>query len=395
MMRVRTLLTGILLAALTVWVNPFLAPAESQTPTKYEVWVIDQADASRGGARLYIYDGPRLESGQAGSPEVITLDAAASGVGDGPGVRPHVVLFNTTFTHAIIANVASGHVYLMRAADRKIVASIDVGEQAHSAYPSPDGTLILVANQNGKRLARIRADFSAERFSYNRAEDLDLGALQDAAHPDNAPICPVLFAGGRAYVTLRGGGLYIVDYASVPMLVVKSYTKDQVGASGCGGVLAGTKVYVNSGSATSSDIYVFDAASHNLRKHLNLSWSGADGHGMVVTGGGRFVWMANRADRNVVVINTTVDSLGGFIADVGAAPDLMDISPNGRFVFATLRGPNNLTGGPTAKGERSGLAVIQVTDGGRNGRLATFIPIGDQTPASPNDTHGVAVRPLR
>lgn len=383
-------LAGLAAAALLAAV-----PVVGQPAGRYEVWTIDQADGARGGARLYIYDGPRLASGQAVTPEVVNLDTAAAGVGDGLGVRPHMVIFTRTYSHAVIANVASGHVYAMRAADRKIVASIDVGEQAHAAYPSPDDRLILVANQNGKRLARIVADFAGERFVYSRADDLDLGALQDAGHPDNAPVCPILFVGPRAYVTVRGGGVYIVDYAGTPMRVTQSYTKDEIAPAGCGGLRVGGKVYVNSGTAASSDLYVFDAATGTVLKSLHLSWTGTDGHGMVATGGGRYVWMGNRADANIVVISTVSDSLAGLITGIGAAPDIMDLAPDGTYAFAALRGPNNLTGGPSAKGQTPGVAILEVLDGGRNGRRVAFAPIGDQSPASPNDPHALAVRVVR
>jgi DNA-binding beta-propeller fold protein YncE len=358
----------------------------------YEVWTIDQADAARGGAKLYIYDGARAASGQA-APEIVDLNAAAAGVGDGAGVRPHMLHFNHSFTHAIIANVASGHVYVMRAADRRMVASIDVGEQAHHAEASPDGAFILVANQNGKRLARIRTDFAAERFVYNRADDLDLGAMEDAAHPDNAPICPVVTS-TDAYVTLRGGGLYLVDYRATPMRVLRSYGREQIAPAGCGGAVAAGKVYINSGSPTSSDLYVFDPATRTLRRSLSFAWAGADAHGVLPVAGGRYLWMNHRADWNIVVVSTTGDTLAGFIPNLGGAPDIMGASPDGRHVFIAMRGPNNLTGGPTAKGIRPGVAVFQVQDGGRAGRLVGFLPIGDQTPVSPADPHTLAVRPV-
>jgi len=360
----------------------------------YEVWAIDQADVGRGGARLYIYEGSRLEAGQSVQPQVIDLTGASAGVGDGIGVRPHMLAFNRTFSHGVIANVATGHVYVIRASDRRIVASIDVGEQAHHAEVSPDGQYIVVANQNGKRLARIVADFAAERFAYSRADDLDLAAREDAGHPDNAPICPVLH-GGRAYVTLRGGGLYVVDYRATPMRIVRDYPRSVVAPAGCGGVVLGGKVYINSGTATSSDLYVFDAATDALIKHIPLSWTGSDGHGLVVTGGGRFLWMGNRADHNIVAINTNRDAVVGIITGFGAAPDIMALSPDGRRVFAALRGPNNLTGGPSAKGETPGVVVLEVTDEGRSGRRIGFVPIGDQSPASPHDPHVVGVRSLR
>ncbi|HET6781007.1 MAG TPA: hypothetical protein VFH67_02810, partial [bacterium] len=250
------------------------------------------------------------------------------------------------------------------------------------------------ANQNGKRFARIRADFAAERFTYNRGDDLNLGALESPGTPDNAPICP-LIVGGKAYVTVRGGGLYVVDYRSTPMRVLRSYTREQVAPAGCGGAMIRDKVYINSGTAETADIYVFSAGSDALMNSLRMSWAGADGHGMLVVGGGRYLWMGNRATSTIVVINTERDVLAGFITGFGAAPDIMALSPSGNHVFIALRGPNNLTGGPSARGQTPGIAVLQVLDGGRNGRRVTFVPIGDQSPASSVDPHTIGVRMVR
>jgi DNA-binding beta-propeller fold protein YncE len=364
-------------------------------PVAYEVWVIDQADAAKGGAKLYIYKKSQVEGERyGGSPEVVDLNAAATGVGDGPGVRPHLIDFNKDHTYAVVANVASGHVYFMRASDRKIVASIDVGEQAHGAVVSPDGTLVLAANQNGKKLARIKADFEKGVFSYNKAEDLDLKALEDAGHPDNAPICPLLFSQGgkKAYVTVRGGGLYIIDTGVTPMKVVKSFTKDEVAPAGCGGLALGKKVYINSGTATSSNLYVFDSDTDTLKKSLDLSNVGKDGHGMVLVGTGRYLWMGLRASHNIAVIDTQTDTQVGVITGFGNAPDIMDTSPKGDLVFIALRGPNNLTGGPTAKGQTPGMVVLQTKEIGASAAQASFLAIGDQSAASPVDPHVLAVR---
>jgi DNA-binding beta-propeller fold protein YncE len=392
----RSLLMGVCAAAVASCAVPMLmvpGAGQAQGP-RYEVWAIDQADVGQGGARLYIYDGQRLEANQTPTPEIIDLTSAAVGVGDGFGIRPHLLEWTSNQSHAVISNVATGHVYIMRARDRKIVGSIDVGEQAHHAAPTADGSLILAANQNGKRLARIRADFAAERFTYNRADDLNLGAMEDAAHPDNAPICPVVLR-NKAYVTVRGGGIYVVDYRATPMRVLREYGRDRIAPAGCGALTLGERVYVNSGTATSSDIYVLDATSDQILKHLRLAWTGSDLHGMIPIAGGRFLWVANRADSNMVVVNTNRDAVVGVFGGFGAAPDLMALSPSGRRVFLTLRGPNNLTGGPTAKGETPGVAILEVTDEGRGGRRVGFLPIGNQTPASPNDVHTVNVRVVR
>jgi DNA-binding beta-propeller fold protein YncE len=412
MKRTRRLLRLLPLFALLLSLFPgTTGTALAQSAGAYELWVVDQADAANGGSKLYIYGANQL-SGNAltGQPQIVDLEAGAAGVGDGPGVRPHLLLFNATHSHGVLAAVASGHVLFIRASDRRVVGSVDVGAQAHGAVPSTDGTIALVANQNGKRLARIRTDYARDIYTHEAAADLDLAALEDHEHPDNAPICPVMFVDGgrKAYVTVRGGGLYIVDTAATPMRVIAEYGRSDIAPAGCGGVVFGNKVYINSGAATSSDLYVFDARTDRLLKHLPLTSFGTDGHGMVLTGGGRYLWFANRGNGdNVVVIDTSRDEVIGVFPNVGPAPDLMDVTPGplarprcepattvmclapgGSRVFVSMRPPNNLTGGPTAAGERSGVTVLNVVDGGRNATRAFFFPVGgDQT-----DTHALAVR---
>lgn len=386
------ILAAIALVAIPLFISQ--QPAVAQNP--YEVWTIDQADAARGGAKLYIYRGEELEgNAYSGTPEVVDLHAAATGVWDGPGVRPHLVLFNSTHSHAIIANVASGHVYVMRAADRRIVTSIKVGVQAHAAYPTPDDKWIIVANQNGKRLARISSDYVNDWYEYDTNHDLNLGALENPNNPDNAPICPVLFpTPSKAYVTVRGGGLYVADISATPIRVVASFPRSQIAPSGCGGIVAGSRVYVNSGAAfvegaQSSDLYVFDGVRDQLLQHIPYTPIGRDGHGMAMVG--RFLWMGHRQSGNITVLDTNTNvNIANF--PIGAAPDIMDVSPTGGHVFVAMRGPNNLTGGPPAKGVRPGIQVVRVDLGGASGTPALFVPIGDGAADTPVDPHSVAVR---
>ena len=377
----------------------------------YELWVVDQANADVGGAKVYVYRGAQLSgSALTGAPEVIDLQAGATGVGDGPGVRPHLLLFNTRHTHGVLASVASGHVLFIRAADRKVTGSVDVGDQAHGAVPSDDDRIALVANQNGKKLARIRTDYAAERYVHEAEADLDLGALEDAEHPDNAPICPLMLVDGgrKAYVTVRGGGMYVVDTGATPMRVLRQYGRSQVAPAGCGGVVLGDKVYINSGAPASSDLYVFDARTDALLKHLPLTPYGTDGHGLSLVGGGRYLWFANRGNGdNVVVIDTARDEVVNVLPDVGAAPDLMDLSPGvaGSLPLrARLRrdvpGPGRDAGlrhpapaeqphrgpqrvGRGQRGRRDGIA-----ENGRTGSRLYSFPVGTET----SDTHALAVR---
>ncbi len=67
-------------------------------------------------------------------------------------MRPHMLLFNTAGSHAVIAFVASGHVAILRAKDRKPVAcfrtTVGAGgaRQAHAAYPSKYGARAIAAS---------------------------------------------------------------------------------------------------------------------------------------------------------------------------------------------------------------------------------------------------------
>src|SRR5688572_21988977 len=164
------------------------AAAGAQAGTRHEVWIADQSDTRAGfGGQLLIYQGADLGGPNAAqaTPERIdlgaeTADICRASTGSNP-VRPHMLLFNRAHTHAVLSFVASGHVVVMDAAGRKPLACTQttVSEttktrQAHAAFPAPDGSYILVANQNGKRLERIDTDYAKNTFTPNPAAMLDL-----------------------------------------------------------------------------------------------------------------------------------------------------------------------------------------------------------------------------
>ena len=164
---------------------------------EYEVWVIDQVDTTPdGGGTLYIYQGRALTGGAAASavPEMIDLGGTAQRFcveksGSVPR-RPHMISFNHTHSHAIVSYVTSGHVLFMVAATRTPVACFDVGAEAHAAFPSPDQSHVVVANQNGKLLQRIRTHYATNAFSLEPAATLDLAQCRHrAARHARTPSC--------------------------------------------------------------------------------------------------------------------------------------------------------------------------------------------------------------
>ena len=92
--------------------------------------------------------------------------------------------------------------------------------QAHAAFPAPDDTYILVANQNGKLLERLDVDYTTNTYTLNPAARLNLATCTTpngvacemaGVRPDTAPICPIIDASGRlGFITLRDGGLFVV-----------------------------------------------------------------------------------------------------------------------------------------------------------------------------------------
>src|SRR5256885_1248889 len=143
-------------------------------------------------------------------------------------------------THAVISYVDSGHVHVIRAADRKVVASIKMTGSAagpaapHASAVTPAGDAIIVANQGGKRLQRITADFKNDVYKLDSAADLDLSLLEDLDHPGNLPVIPVFTPDGRyVYVPMRGGGAYVIDYQATPMKTIATLAKTAIGPQSC------------------------------------------------------------------------------------------------------------------------------------------------------------------
>lgn len=413
----------------------------------FEVWIADQSDTRPGyGGQVLIYEGSSLMGAAAAKARPtlrIDLGAAASelcfkATGRNP-VRPHMLLFNGEFTHALLAFVASGHVVVFDAATRTPLQCFETSvgstgtRQAHAAFAAPDGSYVLVANQNGKRLERIDADFATNSFAPNPAATLDLATCATPSglpcedpvlRPINWPICPVIDASSQyAFVTLRGGGLFVVDVKATPMAIVGEYDRMTVRGNGCGGAQVGDQMYINSGGSPVNvsgddphhpalygfDVYRFPVSGFSASNPPNtpppaivLSKTGAaDSHGMVPTRDGRYLWVMDRHSDVVEIIEVASGvrvrtvNLNGPLTD-DAAPDLTDINPQGNRIFVALRGPVPLSGDPhNASGSTPGLGVIRVTEGGRNGSLMAVVPMTNpmQQPNQRPDAHGIRVRP--
>jgi hypothetical protein len=330
----------------------------------------------------------------------------------------------------VLSFVVSGHVLILDAATRTPLACFQTAagtggaRQAHASFPAPDDSYILVANQNGKQLERILTDYATNTFTQDGTATLNLAACvtpngvpceSAGVRPDNAPICPIIDSTSQlGFVTLRGGGLFVVDATTSPISILAEYDMGTVHGNGCGGAEAGGSMYVNSGGGTATnvsefDVYRFPLTGYSAANPPNtpapaLLYSDdatldRDSHGMVLSKHGRYVWAADRDLDVIEVFDTATGSrvntinLQGITADLSL--DLGDISPAGNRVFFSTRGPNPLSGDPHASvGDLPGLAVIQVEQGGKHGVFKGIVRISnvDAGGVERADGHGLRVR---
>ena len=433
---IRRLTTTALLAVLIALVGGLAGwTSVAADGTAHEVWVIDQSDTTAdGGGTLYIYDGDDLAGQDAATaaPEVVDIGGATRSLciaqtGSAPR-RPHMLMFAAEGDRAVLAFVATGHVVIYDAPSRSPVACLDVGVQAHAAFPAMDGSYLVVANQNGKLLQRISTDYTTDSYALDAAATLDLATCttpsgancQDAVlRPDNAPICPIIDSTSTfTFVTLRGGGLFVVDSTATPMAIVAEYDKATIHPNGCGGIETGGQMFINSGGGTAanpheSDLYRFGLADLSTTPSTTANTpapavvfsrdalGAVDSHGAALVRDG-WLWLGDRAANLIVVVDAATSSVAGEFTLLGGpssdpAPDLLDIAPDGNRVYVSLRGPNPLTGNApgvdNAKGSTPGLGVIRVMRNGLTGKLQAIAPISHVVGGSElADPHAIAVR---
>ncbi len=383
----------------------------------YEVWLTDQSDtAKESGGFLHVYDGAQLAANPSAAKPAQTIDFAGE-IGKfceeatkKPVRRPHMLFFNAAQDHAIISFL-SGHVLFMDVATKKPDACLSMGKNVHAAWPTPDQKMAIAANIAEKKFIRIWTDYKAHKFHFDPENDvMNLGAMESGERPDTAPICPITESTSKyAFVTLRGGGLLVVDVTSTPMKVVATLDNNQIHPAGCGGIEAGGTMYINSGGGwpiapLSYDVYALDTTklpgSVSAKPLSQRDNQFADSHGMAAVG--RYVWSADRAGNNIEIIDTLSNLSVGSVdlvssANADPAPDLMDVSPDGQYVFVGLRGPAPLTGNDktvnNAKGTIPGVGVIHVDAGGKIGHYKGQAAITNMKDGKETaDTHGIAVR---
>ena len=491
-----------------------MPPAFADDDNNYEVWVSDQTN-SRGfsaatdvgtyGGFLRVYNSKHLKM----DPPVnlpLNLDVAEvfpnALLGTGANVvRLHGGLPSPNHNYMNVNFVGSGHLGIVDARTKTAVAlfrttGTSTGRQNHMSFWSPDGKYLLVANQAGRMLERVNItwDRSGKNivsavFDANASLDLvggvgritaapvadpslplgsvvgtvadgqstlaPSGALKQAAgiRPTNTVICPINASDNKhTFVTLGGGGMFVVDYSVTPMTIVAEYTSSVIRNAGCGGAEAGGKMHINSGTSVAFPneseftIYRFDvtafpppsgavntpAATIVYADPDNgkdcatdptcATAANRDAHGMGMSkprgNNPQFLHQFDRIRNNVETFNMTtlarttysLTSANGKLngptgsacgTTVGAVnrndptADLLDISPEGNRFYAAQRGPVPLTISHAATGSCPGLGIVKLKKQSSHGALKYVLPTTVMNFAGTknlSDPHGAAVR---
>lgn len=426
--------------AATVFIfSQMIETAQARHRNNFEVWLVDQSNTNglAYGGTIYIYDGGDLTDHNPSNAEpdrIINLGAETSQLcfnqtGANP-VRPHMLMFNSTDTHTVLSFVASGHVVFFDARTRQPLACFrtEIGaggaRQAHASWITGDDEYVIVANQNGKKLERIDTNFRTNTFTQEPAATLNLATCttpngfpcQDAElRPDNAPICPFTASdNGAAFISLRGGGMFVVDWEATPMSIIGEYTRQNAPPNGCGFVEARGMVYGNGGGGTATHldgfaVYRVPLTGYSPQNPPNQPFAqllfndespNRDAHGVAATKHERYIWMGDRGANLAEIFDArtglrvnTVNLVSRYSAD--PTPDLFAVSPDYKYFFASTRGPNPLSGDPhSSTGTHPGMLVIRVNQSGRDGYVKGLIPITniDAGGVQRADAHGIRLR---
>jgi len=373
----------LLMVALTAAVSCRTADLQTQAkPADYEIWAMDQ-----GTHIIHIFNSA-LE-------EIASIDVGSQGA-----KVPHMIEFTADQRYAFIANPSTGNVAVIRAPDRKLVALLATGPRTHHAAVAPGSRSALVSvigavnvPWDGK-LVEVDVDLPNERFTIGRqlllADDPLFASNKGQFKDSGGAVCLAFTADGRfGYVTLGPGldegGVVVLDMRDFRL--VKVYGPGQVQAN-CGTLLSpdATHMYLVGGDKEVGVLYASDVRTHQPVHRVETR--GHDAHGSALTPDGKEYWLVNRVTSNAVVMDPKTHQILAELPFVGKTPDIVAISPDSRYAFITLRGPNPVTMPHLAVGETPGVAVFDV-------RQRTLVRLLEPARGNPkSDFHGIAVRRL-
>lgn len=373
--------------------TPTPTPEPEPEPT-YEIWAADQ-----GTHTIYIYQ----PTGEAAEFELVdTIDTAEEG-----GEVPHMVSYSSDYEYAAIACTAGARTLIYRTDDRELVANLETGPGSHFAGFTPDDDAVIVDVIGASEIVRVDVNLAEESFEIDSSIEIS-DEIDGLTEDEGAPICHSYDHQGRSIHTLgpsyHNAGVVIVDHDE---FVVETAFSGEELPTNCGTMPHPTenKFYLTAGLPSDpeedvdgvGDYYVFDTDSDEVITHDDTG--GVDAHGFWFTPDGTELWVLNRETNDGVVIDPETDEViedipafgpdDGEESDSRDAPDIMWASPEGDYMFVTLRGPNPVSGDPhAATGVNPGFAILDI-------ETKEILDVVQPDPEDEDsDFHGIGVRPL-
>lgn len=322
------------------------------------------------------------------------------------GAGPHITTFSPLGDFAYVAGMGNGDLFIFRAEDRELIRTLHLGPVlTHQAKPSPDGSVLLVAQIATSEVIKVAVDEAAETWTVEgRLSLAGLGA---------APVCTVFRDDGeRAYVSLRPSGIAIVDVNT--MSLVGTLATDGFVACGMIKSRKGRMVTVAS-SGGGGHIYRLDTVTDTLTDAGTLG--APDWHSFAMAANEKVGFGSSPHSDEIVVVDLatrvrcsgwwcrpnrhwpvhqqpSARNLGTIALDPtpGVGNDQPDaLAVRGNTVFVSLRASGQLA---IVKANRGAVSFVQLGEPAPFNET-TCGPPGPPVPGAQGGCaiHGIAVRP--
>jgi len=251
------------------------------------------------------------------------------------GTAPHTISFSPDGSYAYVSNIGDGDLIVVRADDRQIVATLNLGTTfTHATKASPDGAVLLSANPSTGMLTKIAADEQAETWT-------PVASLNLAQATGRGPVCVIFRAdGARAYASLFGpaGGIAVVD---VPTMTLVGTLPTAGSVSGCGLVNSndGRTIFLHSAGGT-GHFYRLDTWTDTLYEDTSYGAIGSDLHGLAVTANEKTAYITARGVADEIkVLNLSGTDVNTILIDPrpGMADRPDSLVRKGSNLYVTVR----------------------------------------------------------
>lgn len=228
----------------------------------------------------------------------------------------------------VVANKSEATVSLVDTETSELRATLPTGEAPHEVDVSPDGTLALVGNYG----TREKPGSSLTLIDVDAGEVVKTIELEGFSRPHGI----VWVDDRRAVVTAEENHALIVVDVEKGEVVQDVDTDAEISHMVAVARARGLAFVANIGSGSVS---IIDLA---LGAKLSVVPTGEGAEGITVTPDGKQVWVTNRAEDTITVVNT-VKHMPEAKIEAGSFPIRAEATADGRFVLVTNAKGNDLS----------------------------------------------------